>query len=76
METPTSDRIVRDPTIMVGKPTIRGTRISVEAVLNGLAAGASADEVLADYPLISREDVLACVRYAAGQTANSPAGVR
>ena len=49
-------RIVSNPAIMRGKPTIKGTRITVELVL---------DELIRDYPQLSREDVLAALRFAA-----------
>lgn len=48
-----------------GKPTIRGLRITVYDVLSYLAAGMTIDEVLADFPDLTREDVLACLSYAA-----------
>lgn len=58
------ERIVCDPDILVGKPTIKGTRISVELVLGWLGAGWSIDQVLENYPHIAREDVLAALSYA------------
>lgn len=57
-------RIVCDPAILVGKPTIRGTRISVELILNMLGAGVSIEEILEEYPSIIKEDILAAIRYA------------
>jgi uncharacterized protein (DUF433 family) len=59
-----SERIDLDPQIMLGKPVIRGTRITVEILLEKLAAGNSIEEILADYPRLTREDVLAAVAYA------------
>jgi uncharacterized protein (DUF433 family) len=61
-----SDRIVADPDIMAGAPTIRGTRITVAAVLGMLATGADTEQVLADYPSFTRDDVLASLAFAAG----------
>jgi uncharacterized protein (DUF433 family) len=61
---PLSDRIVADPEILAGKPVIRGTRLAVEFVLELLAAGQSENEVLASYPGLTREDILACLSYA------------
>lgn len=61
----TQDRIVVNPKILVGKPTIAGTRISVELVLTLLAKGLSVEQVIAAYPHLSREDVFACIDYAA-----------
>jgi len=59
------DRIVIDPKIMHGKPVIKGTRIPVYVVLNLLAGGMSEEEVLKEYPDLTREDILACLEYAA-----------
>lgn len=53
------DRIAADPSRMRGLPCIRGTRITVSAILGQLAAGQSIDEILGDYPRLEREDVLA-----------------
>jgi len=51
-----------------GRPCIRGQRIRVTDVLELLAAGASFDEILGDYPFLEREDILAAIDYAAHQT--------
>jgi uncharacterized protein (DUF433 family) len=51
--------------VMVGKPVIRGTRLTVEIVLRRIADGYSIDDILQDYPHITREDVLSAVAYAA-----------
>lgn len=59
------DRIVSDPDILVGKPTIRGTRISVELLLDRLADDWSMDEVIAAYPQLVREDILAALAFVA-----------
>ena len=56
-------RISIDPGICFGKPCVRGHRIWVSLVLDLLAAGASVEEVVADYPGLTREDVLACIAY-------------
>jgi len=61
----TIDRITADPAVMAGAPTIRGTRVTVSAVLGQLAAGSSVDELLADYPSLTREDVSAALAFAA-----------
>ena len=61
-------RITVDPNRMRGLPSIRDTRVTVSAVLGQLAAGASIDELLADYPYLEREDVLAALEYAAAAT--------
>lgn len=60
-----AERITVAPNRMRGLPCIRETRITVSAVLGQLAAGASIDDVLADYPCLEREDVLAALEYAA-----------
>ncbi len=50
-----------------GQPCIRGMRITVYDVLSYLAAGMSEEEVLRDFPYLTREDILACLSYAAGR---------
>ena len=50
---------------MVGKPVIRGTRLTVEYILNLLAHGASMEEIIEEYQGITKEDIRACLRYAA-----------
>ncbi len=61
-------RITINPGQCGGRPCIRGMRIRVTDVLELLGAGASIDEILADYPYLEREDVLAAIEYAARQT--------
>jgi uncharacterized protein (DUF433 family) len=56
--------IVLDPNVLAGKPVIRGTRLSVEFVIGLLADGWSEADILANYPGIKREDILACLAYA------------
>ncbi len=58
------ERIVVDPEILTGKPIIKGTRISVELIIELLASEWSIDEILRNYPGISYPDVMACLRYA------------
>lgn len=60
----TTERIQIDPAIMLGKPTIRGTRITVELILRKIAEGANENELLEDYPHITVEDIRAAVAYA------------
>jgi uncharacterized protein (DUF433 family) len=62
------ERITVDPNRMRGLPSIRDTRVTVSAVLGQLATGASIDELLADYPYLEREDVLAALEYGAAAT--------
>jgi uncharacterized protein (DUF433 family) len=59
------ERIVIDPAVRFGKACVRGTRISVGDVLGYLAGGMSEDEILKDFPQLSREDIRACLAYAA-----------
>jgi len=58
------ERIVVDPKVMVGKPVIKGTRIPVYLILELLAAGMSVDDVLGEYPELTREDIQAALEYA------------
>jgi uncharacterized protein (DUF433 family) len=58
------DRITLDPKVMVGKPVIRGTRLTVEYILNLLAHGATATEILQEYQGLTHEDVQACLLFA------------
>ncbi len=64
------DRIVIDPAIMFGKPTIRGTRITVEQILRKLAAGMSPEDIVRDHPHLSVEDIHAAQAYAADYLAD------
>jgi uncharacterized protein (DUF433 family) len=59
------ERLTIEPGKRGGKPCIRGLRITVYDVLSYLAAGMTVDEILADFPDLTREDVLACLAYAA-----------
>ena len=63
--TPLLERISIDPNVCFGKPCVRGTRIWVSLLLDFLAAGVSVEEILADYPHLTREDVLAAIAYGA-----------
>ena len=65
-----SERITLNPDICNGRPVVRDTRIAVQTVLEFLAAGDSMDEVLAEYPALTREDVKACLDYASRLMAN------
>ncbi len=58
------DHIVLDPNILTGKPVIRGTRLAVEFIVDLLAQGWSFEQILDNYPGISRKDILACLEYA------------
>ena len=58
------DRIILNPKVMVGKPVIKGTRLTVEYILNLLAHGSTAEEILAEYKGVTQEDILACLLFA------------
>jgi len=58
-------RIVTNSAVLVGKPTIRGLRISVDHVLRALAAGIPESEILYEHPELETEDIRACLLYAA-----------
>ncbi len=58
------ERIVSDSKVMVGKPVIKGTRLTVEYVLNLLAHGSSADDIIAEYEGLAPEDIRACLLFA------------
>lgn len=58
-------RITFNPKILNGKPIIKGTRISVEFILELLSSGVTTDEVIKEYPHLKKEDVLAALEYAA-----------
>lgn len=58
------ERIEINPQVMLGKPVIRGTRITVEILLEKLGAGDSVKDILDDYPRLTREDVFAAMAYA------------
>jgi uncharacterized protein (DUF433 family) len=57
-------RIVTNPDVMLGKPVVEGTRITVELVLEKLSAGESVDQILGSYPTLTREGVFAAIKYA------------
>ena len=59
------DRISVDPAIRFGKPCVRGTRITVGDVLGYLAGGMSEDQVIGDFPQLTKDDIRACLAYAA-----------
>lgn len=56
-------QIIIDADICNGQPTVRGTRITVQTVLEFLSAGDTIDDVLGEYPTLKREDVLACLAF-------------
>ena len=70
LKTMTTDRIEIDPSIMMGKPVIRGTRITVELILRKLGEGATEADLLDGYPRLTRDDIHAAMRYAADTLAH------
>ena len=64
--------IQSDPNVMMGKPVIAGTRITVELILEKLAAGETAQEILEAHPRLTREGISAALAYAAESLRNPP----
>ena len=64
------ERIVSDPDIMMGKPTIKGTRITVELILEELGEGLSVEDVLRAHPHLTKEQIRAALRFAADYLRN------
>ncbi len=64
------ERVVVDPKIMTGKPTIKGTRITVELILRKLGAGMSCEEIVEDHPHLTPEDIRAAQAFAADYLAD------
>jgi uncharacterized protein (DUF433 family) len=64
------DRIEINPKVMMGKPVIRGTRLTVELILRKLSEGASEKDLMEAYPKLTREDIKAAIRYAADTLAH------
>lgn len=65
MERKLLERIEVNPKILAGKPVIKGTRISVELILRMLSQGISEEEILEEYPHLTKEDIKAALAYAA-----------
>ncbi len=59
-----TERIVIDPAVLAGKPTIRGTRLAVEFIVGLLGQNWSEADILRNYPNLTHEDIAACLRYA------------
>lgn len=59
-----NDRIIMDPGVLTGKPIIKGTRISVELVIDRLAQGWSREQVIEQYDHLTTDDIQACLAYA------------
>jgi uncharacterized protein (DUF433 family) len=65
-----NERIAIDPNVCNGRPVIKGTRITAQTILEFLGAGDSVEDVLEEYPSLTREDVLACIQYSSRLMAN------
>ena len=65
MKTDDNKLIISDPDVMMGKPVIAGTRITVELILDKLAAGETVDDILAAHPRLTREAIKAALAFAA-----------
>ena len=59
-----NQRIIIDPNVLVGKPVIKGTRIPVTLIMNLFAHGLTIDNIIDDYPVLKKEDVIAALEYA------------
>ena len=57
-------RVVLNPKVMVGKPVIKGTRITVESIVHRVAQGMTFDEIIEDYPYITKDDIKSALLYA------------
>ena len=66
----TTERIEINPAVMLGKPVIRGTRITVELILIKLAEGETESELLEDYPHLTSQDIRAAIAYGAASVAH------
>jgi len=71
MEKELLKRVIINPKIMVGKPVIKGTRITVEAILRKLAQNIDTKEILEDYPRLTKEDIQAAIMYAESLVENT-----
>ncbi len=65
-----TERVVTNPSVMLGKPVIKGTRITVELILRKLSEGMSIDQLLVSYGNLSKEDIYAALTYASDLIAN------
>jgi len=61
----TMERITQNPSVMGGKPCIRGMRVTVGMIVGQIGAGVSVEELLAEYPYLEREDIMQALRFAA-----------
>ena len=64
METNWRDHIISTPEVLRGKPRIKGTRISISLILGSLAAGRTSDDIISEFPDLTRNPIAACLDYA------------
>jgi uncharacterized protein (DUF433 family) len=64
------ERIIADPAIMVGKPIVKGTRITVELILKSLASGMGIEDIISAYPQLVPEDIFCALAYSASVVAD------
>lgn len=65
------NRITVDPQIMIGKPIIKGTRLTIDYILNLLAYGSTIEDILAEYEGLTRDDIQACLLFASKTLENT-----
>jgi uncharacterized protein (DUF433 family) len=65
------ERIVMNPKVMTGKPVIKGTRLTVEFILNLMAHGATDQEIITEYKGLKKEDIQACILFASKTLENT-----
>jgi uncharacterized protein (DUF433 family) len=65
------DRIAMNPRVMTGKPVVKGTRLTVEYILNLLAHGATIQEIMVEYNGLTQEDIQACILFASKALENT-----
>ena len=65
------DRITIDPDMLNGKPAIRGKRIAVQTILDFLSNGDEVEDILKQYPMLEREDIYACLKFASDLMQNN-----
>lgn len=70
MDTTLLNRITTNPSILTGKPVIRGMRISVEQILKMLARGIGQSDIIIEYPMLEIDDIKACLLFAANKISN------
>ncbi len=70
MDTTLLNRITTNPSVLAGKPIVRGMRISVEQIIKMLARGISNSDIIKEYPFLEEDDIKACLLFAAKKISN------